>query len=84
MASFSLEFESQLRSEIEELFDRLDTDRSRALTANELVQMIRPTDSSGSVTLDRAYEIIRQIDADGDGRISKPEFVNYLVPRQKR
>ena len=37
MASFSLEFESKLRSEIDELFDRLDTDKNRALTANELV-----------------------------------------------
>lgn len=37
MASFSLEFEAQLKCEIEELFDRLDTDHSRALTANELV-----------------------------------------------
>jgi hypothetical protein len=45
MASFSFEFEAALKSDIEELFDRLDTDHNKALTATELFQMIRPTDS---------------------------------------
>lgn len=36
------------------------------------------------MTLDRAYEIVRALDADGDSRISKPEFLAYLMPRQKR
>ena len=81
MASFSFEFEAVLKSEIEELFDRLDTDHNKALTAKELYQMVRPTDSLGSITLEKAYDIIKQIDSDGDARISKPEFVSYIMPR---
>ena len=46
--------------------------------------MIRPTDKGGSITLEKAYAIIQNIDEDGDGRISKKEFVAYLFPRQKR
>jgi len=81
MQSFSFEFESKLRSEIEGLFDRLDKDKNGALTAEEFVQMVRPTDQSGTMTLDRAYEVVRQYDTDGDSRISKSEFVSYLLPR---
>ena len=44
MKSFSFEFDAKLKTEIEMLFDRLDTDRNLALTADELVQMTRPTD----------------------------------------
>lgn len=46
--------------------------------------MVRPTDKTGSLTLDRAYAIVRQIDTDGDSRISRQEFVQYLMPIQKR
>mmetsp|Transcript_24323 Transcript_24323/g.32583 ORF Transcript_24323/g.32583 Transcript_24323/m.32583 type:complete len:128 (+) Transcript_24323:1247-1630(+) len=84
MQSFSFEFEARLRTEIESLFDRLDKDRNGALTAEEFVQMVRPTDKTGSISLERAYEIVRHFDEDGDSRISKLEFVQYLLPRQKR
>lgn len=84
MKSFSFEFDAKLKTEIETLFDRLDTDRNNSLTADELVQMSRPTDQSGSITLDKAHSIIRQLDTDGNGRISKVEFVKYFMPRQKR
>ena len=84
MNSFSLEFNSKLKTEIQALFERLDKDRNQSLTADEFVQMVRPTDKTGSITLERAYEIVRQIDRDGDGRITKPEFVDFLLPRQKR
>ena len=84
MNSFSFEFEAQLKTEIEKLFDRLDVDRNGALTADEFAQMIRPTDATGQMTLDRAYEIVRALDTDGDSRISKSEFLAYLMPRQKR
>ena len=73
-----------MKTEIETLFDRLDTDRNLSLTADELVQMTRPTDQSGAITLERAHAIIRQLDTDGNGRISKVEFVKYFMPRQKR
>ena len=84
MKSFSFEFDAKLKTEIETLFDRLDTDRNLSLTADELVQMTRPTDQSGAITLERAHAIIRQLDTDGNGRISKVEFVKYFMPRQKR
>ena len=82
--SFSYEFEAQMKTEIESLFDRLDVDRNGALTADEFAQMLRPTDSKGRMTLDRAYEIVRTLDTDGDSRISKSEFVAYIMPRQKK
>ena len=81
MNSFSFEFEAKLRTEIEALFDRLDTDKNGSLSADEFVQMVRPTDQSGAISINRAYEIIRQFDADGDSCISKSEFVKYLLPR---
>jgi len=84
MASFSYEFEAKLKSEIEALFNYLDKDKSGALTPDEFVQMVRPSDDTGAITLERAYEIVRHLDTDGDGRISKAEFVQYLVPKQKR
>ena len=46
--------------------------------------MVRPTDKGGSITLEKAYAIIQSIDANGDGHISKKEFVAYIMPRQKR
>lgn len=46
--------------------------------------MVRPTDKTGSITLERAYEIVKRIDTDGDSRISRQEFVQYLMPIQKR
>lgn len=81
MQSFSFEFEAKLRTEIEGLFDKLDKDKNGSLTPDEFVQMVRPTDQSGTITLERAYEIVRQFDADGDSRISKSEFTAYLLPR---
>ena len=51
MKSFSFEFDAKLKTEIETLFDRLDTDRNLSLTADELVQMTRPTDQSGCCAL---------------------------------
>ena len=48
MSSFSVEFEAQLKTEIERMFDMLDLDGNGALTADELVQIVRPSDSTGS------------------------------------
>ena len=59
MKSFSFEFDAKLKTEIERLFDELDADRSGYLTANEFVQMIRPTDKTGSITIEKAAHIIR-------------------------
>jgi len=46
--------------------------------------MVRPTDKTGSITLERAYDIVRQFDTNGDSRICKNEFIQFLMPRQKR
>ena len=84
MQSFSFEFDAKLKTEIGSLFDRLDKDKNGALTAEEFAQMVRPTDKTGSITLERAYDIVRQFDTNGDSRICKNEFIQFLMPRQKR
>lgn len=42
-SAFSKELEAEFRDEISKLFDRLDTDKNRALSADEMVQMFRPS-----------------------------------------
>lgn len=39
---FSRDFEEKLKAEISELFDKLDENKDRSLTAQELVQIFRP------------------------------------------
>jgi len=39
--TFSIEFETKLKQEIMELFDKLDFDRNKFLTADELVLVMK-------------------------------------------
>lgn len=83
LKSFSYKFEAKLVSEIEALFERMDVDRSQSLTADELYETIRPQDCQGQFTMDGARNVIQHLDKDGDGRISKQEFTQFVLEKQK-
>lgn len=80
-SAFTPEFEKELRSEIYLLFDKLDSDKNRWLTADELVIMFKNEGPNNSLSLDQAKQVIVDIDKDSNGKISREEFVNYIVPK---
>ena len=71
MASFSPEFESELKREIEALFDRMALTRRGNLKAEDMLQVVRTTSSGEDNNLKKAREIVAQLDQNSDGRISK-------------
>lgn len=80
-SAFTPEFENELRSEIYLLFDKLDSDKNRWLTADELVIIFKNEGPHNSLSLDQAKQVIVDIDKDSNGKISREEFVNYIVPK---
>ena len=82
--AFTKEFESELIQEIQLLFDRLDTDKNRWLTAQELVIIFKNESPSSSLSIEQAKQVIDDIDKDSNGRISKDEFVQYILSKQKQ
>lgn len=82
--AFSPDLEEEIKKEISQLFDRLDTDKNRALSADELVQMFRPMAPKYGMPADLARDAIAAMDQDGDGRISKQEFIEFVLPEQKK
>lgn len=73
--AFTKEFEQELVQEILLLFDRLDTDKNRWLTAQELVIIFKNDGPNNSLSLEQAKQVIDEIDKDSNGRISREEFV---------
>ena len=82
--AFTKEFESELIQEIQLLFDRLDTDKNRWLTAQELVIIFKNESPSSSLSIEQAKQVIDDIDKDSNGRISRDEFVQYILSKQKQ
>ena len=82
--AFTKEFESELIQEIQLLFDRLDTDKNRWLTAQELVIIFKNESPSSSLSIEQAKQVIDEIDKDSNGRISRDEFVQYILSKQKQ
>lgn len=82
--AFTKEFESELIQEIQLLFDRLDTDKNRWLTAQELVIIFKNESPSSSLSIEQAKQAIDEIDKDSNGRISRDEFVQYILSKQKQ
>lgn len=82
--AFTKEFESELIQEIQLLFDRLDTDKNRWLTAQELVIIFKNESPSSSLSIEQAKQVIDDIDKDSNGRISRDEFVQYILNKQKQ
>ena len=66
------------------LFDRLDTDKNRWLTAQELVIIFKNEGPSNSLSIEQAKQVVDEIDKDSNGRISKDEFVQYILSKQKQ
>ena len=62
----------------------MDKDKSKFLTADELVQVVRPTSTGADNGIQKARQIVTEIDNNRDGQISKAEFVQYLMPMQKK
>ena len=62
MASFSPEFESELKREIEALFDRMALTRRGNLKAEDMLQVVRTTSSGEDNNLKKAREIVAQLD----------------------
>lgn len=86
MKSFSPEFEAELRKEIEALFDKMSRAAGSGshLGATELLQVVRTTSSGEDNGLQKARQMVIAIDKNNDGRVSKEEFVSYLMPLQKQ
>ena len=86
MKSFSPEFEADLRREIEALFDKMRAGKGLAphLGAEDLLQVVRTTSSGEDSGLDKARQMVIAIDKNNDGKVSKEEFVDYLMPLQKQ
>lgn len=82
--AFTKEFEQELIQEILLLFERLDTDKNRWLTAQELVIIFKNEGPESSLSLEQAKHVIDEIDKDSNGRISREEFVQYILGRQKQ
>ena len=82
--AFTKEFESELIQEIQLLFYRLDTDKNRLLTAQELVIIFKNESPSSSLSIEQAKQVIDDIDKDSNGRISRDEFVQYILSKQKQ
>ena len=82
--AFTKEFESELIQEIQLLFDRLDADKNRWLTAQELVIIFKNESPSSSLSIEQAKQVIDEIDKDSNGRISRDEFVQYILSKQKQ
>lgn len=80
--AFSREFEQQLVSEVSELFDRLDADKSKFLTADELCLASKQQDQMFRLDLEEARVIVDRIGG-ADGQINKKQFINYVLPKQK-
>ena len=82
--AFTKEFESELIQEIQLLFDKLDTEKNRWLTAQELVIIFKNESPTNSLSIEQAKQVIDEIDKDSNGRISKDEFVQYILSKQKQ
>ena len=82
--AFTKEFEQELTQEILLLFDRLDTDKNRWLTAQELVIIFKNEGPDNGLSIEQAKQVIDEIDKDSNGRISREEFVQYILGRQKQ
>jgi Ca2+-binding EF-hand superfamily protein len=63
--AFSREFEQKLVDEVSELFDRLDADKSKFLTADELCLASKQQDLMFMLDLEEAKAIVSRIGSDG-------------------
>lgn len=68
-----------MTEEIKVLFDRLDTGKNGWLTAQELLIVLKNDRQQDNLSLEKARQIIDQIDKDSNGKISKDEFVRYVL-----
>lgn len=57
-----------------ELFKKIDNDKSNTIAPNELHQMFK--DMQQPVTLKQSVEIFESIDFDGSGSVTMPEFMS--------
>lgn len=60
-----------LIQEIKELFDKLDSDKNKFLTYDELFLVLKQMDSHYSLTVDQARDVIEQISNNQNGKITK-------------
>jgi Ca2+-binding EF-hand superfamily protein len=79
MDSFSPQFEQQLKREILDVFIMVDSDNDGFLTAHEIAKLLQPNPVDSNFNMRKAHEVLSQIDSNQDGRVSKEEFVAFML-----
>ena len=69
-------YEKNEEKEIQEVFERMDLDKTKILSADNLIEALRKVD----IRIDRveADEMIAENDIDGDGVVSFADFASNL------
>jgi Ca2+-binding EF-hand superfamily protein len=71
-----------MRKEIEKTFVALDTEEPFGfLTKSELVSMFKPQAPDNGLSMLKAEQAIIAIDQNKDGRLSKDEFIDFVLKK---
>jgi Ca2+-binding EF-hand superfamily protein len=69
-------FNKQELEKIKKAFNEKDLDKSGYLSIDEILAMLR--ESNSSVTMDEAEVYLNKMDTNGDGKVSIDEYVAFL------
>lgn len=61
------------------LFELYDVDGSGSVTVSELMRFVSRSGNDSNMELDQARQLLERLDADGDGSISRAEFLGQLT-----
>jgi Ca2+-binding EF-hand superfamily protein len=64
-----------------ELFDSIDEDGSGEIDVDELFEAVKKTGLE-SISMDQVKKMVRIADTDGDGLISKDEWINLAMKKK--
>ncbi len=74
--------DSQIEFELETLFKRLDVDKDGVLSEEELFKAMNAS-SHNKYTVADIKEVMRMLDNDGNGKLDKDEFLEFMLGQVK-